>query len=135
MKGFLLLSDAARPHPDGTFSLLRGGIDRVYAPPGKPIRFRGTLVARVVGIPGEAGDHDFKVRFVDQDGHSIVPELKGRFRIPEGGGAAAAIVELDLVLPGYGPYTVSLAVRDRELDSWEVRAVEAQSATQRARVP
>ncbi|MBI4604599.1 MAG: hypothetical protein HY721_21770 [Planctomycetes bacterium] len=130
MKGVLLLADAVRAHPDGTFSLLRGGIDRVHAPRTQPIHFRGSLVARVVGTLAEAGEHDFQLRILNEEGQSIAPDIIGGFRIPEAGGGAVAVTEFALILPAYGRYTFSLLVDRHELDAWEVRAVEAQTSTQ-----
>ncbi len=63
MKAMLMLATRTRAshHPDGTFSLLRGGITEVTVPPGEPGAFRAALVARVVGAASEAGKHDFRI--------------------------------------------------------------------------
>jgi hypothetical protein len=135
MRGFILLADAARSHPDGTFSLLRGGIDRVNVPRTQPIHFRGSIVARIFGTLSEAGAHDFRLRILSEDGQSIVPDISGGFRIPEGGGGAVAVVDFALILPAYGRYTFSLLVDRHELDTWEIRAVEQQSTTQSGERP
>jgi hypothetical protein len=125
MEGFLLLADAARNHPDGTFSLLRGGIDRVNAAPNQPIFFRGAFIARIVGSLGEAGPHEFRVRLLNEDGQSIFPDVAGGFTIPEQGGATNAVVDFNVILPRYGRYTFFLLVDRQQLATWEVRAEES----------
>lgn len=129
MRGFILLADAARVHPDGTFSLLRGGIDRVQVPRTQPIHFRGSVVVRIAGSLSEAGEHEFSLRILNEDGQSIAPDITGRFKIPEGGGGAVAVVDFALVLPSYGRYSFCLLVDRHEIDTWDVRAVEAKGIT------
>ena len=129
MNGFIYLSDCARQHPDGTVSLLRGGIDRIHTPRNQPINFHGSFVARMAGSLGEAGMHDFKLRLLMEDGQTVVPDITGRFEIPQGGGAATAVVDFALILPSYGRYSLVLIVDNHELDTWEVRALEAQVKT------
>jgi hypothetical protein len=123
MKAFILLSDAARPHPDGTFSLLRGGIGQVQAPQGQPIKFRGSMVVRIKGTLSETGEHDVRVRLLDEDGHQIPPEIGGTFSVPEGGGAAQIVADFDFVLPRYGRFTFAVSVDRLEQDTWEVTAI------------
>jgi hypothetical protein len=129
MKGFIYLADAARQHPDGTVSLLRGFIDRVQAPRNQPITFHGSFVARMTGSLGEEGPHAFKVRILMEDGQTVVPDITGSFVIPQGGGAATAVVDFAFILPSYGRYSFVLLTDNHELDTWEVRAVEIQSKT------
>jgi len=125
MKGFILVADAARAHPDGTFSLLRGGIDRLRTPSNQPIQFRGAVVARIVGRTPESGPHEFRIRVLNEDGQSVAPDINGSLNVPEGGGAANIVGEFTLILPTYGRYTFALLVDKQEVDSWEVRAEKA----------
>jgi hypothetical protein len=122
MKGFIFVSDAARAHPDGTFSLLRGGIDRIHTPSNQPIQFRGAIVARMTGTMNEAGPHEFKIRILNEDGQPVAPDIQGSVNVPEGGGAANIVGEFALMLPRDGRYTFSLSVDRHEIDTWEVRA-------------
>lgn len=126
MKGVVLLADAARVHPDGTFSLLRGGIDRVQVPRTQPIHFRGSVLARITGEAGEGGEHDFKIRVINEDGQSIAPDISGLFQIKETGGSAVVAVDCGFVLPAYGRYSFVLIVNRHQVDSWDLRAVEAE---------
>lgn len=135
MRGFILLADAARVCPDGTFSLLRGGIDRIQVPRTQPIHFRGSVVARIAGGLSEAGKHEFQLRILNEDGQSIAPDITGGFEIPEGGGGAMAAVDFALILPSYGRYTFCLLVDRQEIDTWEVRAVEAKGTTDSGQKP
>ncbi len=113
MKAFIILSDAARTHPDGTFSLLRGGIDRVTMPRGRPLEFRGSFFAQISGTLGEGGEHEFCLQVLDQDGHPVAPEVRDKFVAPREGGAGNIAVDFSLFLPGYGQYVFVLTV-DRQ---------------------
>ena len=125
MKASILLADAARAHGDGTFSVLRGGVDVLNVPLGEPIVFRGSAVIRVLGSIGEQGDHVFKVRFVNEDGQSISPDIAGGFAIPSAGGTALIVFDFQLFLPRYGRYSFTIAVDSHQLDDLVVTAKEA----------
>lgn len=129
MKGFVLIADAARAHPDGTFSLLRGGIDRVHVPRTQPIQFRGSLIARIRGTLAEAGEHQLRLRVLNDEGKSLIPDISGQVIIPEGGGASVAVIDFGLIFPSYGRYSFVLLVDKQEIDVWEVRALEAKPVT------
>src|SRR3990167_5274284 len=118
VKAFLLLADAAKPHPDGTFSLLRGGISELHVPSNKPVTFKGSVVARIVGNLGESGPHEFKMVCVNEDGASVAPDLSGNFDFPSKGGTVHLIWDLQLVLPKHGMYEFSIAVDKHQLDVW-----------------
>ena len=122
MKGFLLVADSASTHPDGTFSLLRGGIDRIQVPRTQPIHFRGAVIVRVTGELSEAGEHDFKLRFINEDGETIAPDTDGQVRVPDGGGSALAVLNFALTLPDVGRYSFALLVDRQQLAVWEVQA-------------
>lgn len=124
MRGFLIIADAARVHPDGTFSLLRGGVDQVFAPKTQPVQFRGSMVARIAGDLSEAGTHEIQLRILNEDGQTIVPDITGQFAIPDGGGVGVTVIDFALILPAYGRYTFALNVDKQKLDAWEVRATE-----------
>ena len=130
MKGFIIVADAARVHPDGTFSILRGGIDRIQTPRTQPIHFRGSFVARVTGSLSEACDHEFQLRIINEEGQSIAPDINGNIRVPEEGGSAVAAADFALILPAYGRYTFALLVDRQEIDNWEIHAAEATSHTE-----
>ena len=124
MQATVILADAATTHPDGTFSLLRGGITNVHVPPDKPIVFRGALVARIVGRPGEDGPHNFKIVCIDEDGRSVSPDFTGTFEVPRGGGAINLALNMQLTLPKFGRYTFSVMVDRNQLVDWTLEAKE-----------
>ena len=130
MKAFILLSDAASAHPDGTFSLLRAGITDVNIPQGQPLVFHGAFVARIVGTSGDAGAHALAIRVMTQDGKAVAPDVQGQFSIPDGGGATQVVANFNLLFPAHGRYTFWLSVDRNEADSWEVRVREPSPAKQ-----
>lgn len=129
MRGVILIADAVRAHNDGTFSLLRGGIDRIRAPRTQPIHFRGSFLIRMTGGGSEAGRHDFQLRLRSEDGQSVVPDINGSFNVPDGGGSSVAVGDFNFVLPRYGRYTFDLLVDQQESSVWEIQAVELPQTT------
>lgn len=129
MKVTLILADAASTHPDGTFSLLRGGITKVNVPKNQPITFKGALVARISGDGSEAGNHDFKMICVDEDGNLVGQEFTGSFSLPPQGGHGNLVVNLQYLLPRLGRYEFLFSVDKHRLDSWPLEAREV-AATQ-----
>ncbi len=125
MDAFILLADAASQHPDGTFSVLRAGVDRVFST-AEPLGFRGALIARVKATRNEAGEHGFSLRCTDLDGHAVMPPIEGRFLVPPGGGGLQFIVNLGLQLPRFGQYAFVLFLDGREQDSWTLTAVRVE---------
>jgi len=128
VKAQLILADAGSAHPDGTFSLLRGGINEIQVPPNHPVRFKGALIARVVGSRGEAGRHEFRISCLNEDG-AVVPssEVSGTLEIPPQGGVTQIVVDLSLLLPRLGRYEFSIAVDKHQLDAWPLEAKEKRS--------
>ncbi|RKY17313.1 MAG: hypothetical protein DRP63_03925 [Planctomycetota bacterium] len=127
MKAKLLLADAAVGHPDGTFSLLRGGINRVEVPPNRPASLAGALLIRIEATPSEKGEHTFKLVCIDEDGRSILPDMTGKFSIPDQGGSVNIVIKLQVVFPRLGRYTFAVSVDGQELDVWLISAVEKAS--------
>ena len=128
MKATLLLCDAASAHPDGTFSVLRGGITEVNVPPNKPVVFRGALVARITGTRGESGKHTFKIVCLTEDGAEVSPPFTGEFDVPPQGGNANICLSMQLALPRVGHYEFSIMVDNHQLEVWPLKAQEAKPA-------
>lgn len=124
MHGFLLLADAARAHPDGTFSLLRGGITRLHSARNEAIRFRGSLVARLHGEAGDEGDHPFEIRLMNDHGDDIMPRLSGSIPINRGGSDGQVVADIQVPIPGYGSYKFVLRVDNQVMAEWALEAVE-----------
>lgn len=119
MKGTLVLAESATQHPDGTFSLLRGGIGNVWGPK-PPYGLEGALVIRVLGDMGDRGPHKFDLRFVDSDGKNQAPTINGSFTIPEGGGDATMILAFQTQFQAKGSFSFILRVDNVELDRWTI---------------
>lgn len=120
MKAFLLFADAARTHPDGTFSVLRGGIDRLETPPSQPAVLKGTLLLRTRAALSEVGKHRFVIRFQNADGQRIAPDLEGEFEIPEGGGSGQLALDVHFTLPEFGRFQFSVSIDGVEHDTWTI---------------
>ena len=118
------MADAASTHPDGTFSLLRGGITQVNIAKNQPIAFRGALVARITATAAEAGHHEFKLVCVDPDGHAVGPELTGGFTLPAKGGHGNLAVNVEMIFPRLGHYEFLFSIDKHQRDSWPLEARE-----------
>ncbi len=129
VKATLILADAASAHPDGTFSLLRGGITEVNVPPNRPAAFLGALVARVPRSMSETGTHAVKIGCVNEDGGEVAPPIEGGFEIPPQGGASQLVLSMQLALPRLGRYEFAIAIDKHQLDTWAFEAKEAKPKT------
>ncbi|MBI4564499.1 MAG: hypothetical protein HY716_07400 [Planctomycetes bacterium] len=129
MKAHIIMADAASMHPDGTFSLLRGGITTVNIAKGRPLFFKGAMVARVLSEPGESGPHEFRIRCVDDDGKPVAQDLDGKFEIPPQGGTVQLVLDMQIVFPKFGRYEFSLAVNRRQMDAWMIEVKEIEVKT------
>jgi len=78
VKVTLLLGEAATAHPDGTVSILRAGINRVWGPK-LPVPLIASLVVKIDAEPVESGSHLVDIRIIDTDGKDIAPRLSGNF--------------------------------------------------------
>lgn len=125
MRAALILADAATGHPDGTFSLLRGGITQVNIPPNRPVLFKGALVARVEGTRGEAGKHKFKIVCVTEDGGEVAPPIEGELEIPPQGGAANVVMNMQLAFPKLGNYEFAILIDKQQQAVWPLEAKQA----------
>ena len=123
MKARLLLGEHATIHPDGTFSVLRAGINAIRGAT-LPISFDGTLVARIEGDLADEGEHRFDLKCMDQDGAAVLPPLQGQFSFPQGGGFHAIMLGVVVKYPRAGPYHFVLRVDQVELDRWMINVVE-----------
>lgn len=129
MEAFIILADAATEHPDGTFSLLRGGVDQVFAP-GEPVFFRGGLVARIKSTVSEAGEHSFALKCTNFDGGAIIPPIEGGFVVPDNGGGTQFVLNFGFRLPKFGKYVFALLIDNQEMDSWTVTALKVKEQAQ-----
>ncbi len=120
MQLLLVLADAARTHPDGTFSLLRGGITKVTVTEGSPRLLRASLLARILFDPAEAGPHAFRVLVIDQDGSPAGIEVNGNFTAPTQGGVLQIVIDLANIFPQDGKYDIRFSVDNHLHGSWPI---------------
>lgn len=119
MKAHLTLAEAAAAHPDGTMSILRAGIDRVWAER-PPYSLKAALVVRIQSEIGDAGKHRFDIKGLDQDGAGVLPALEGEFEVAKGGGTSAFILGMHVAFEKAGTYVFVLRVDNVQLDDWTV---------------
>ncbi len=124
MNAQLLLAEAATPHPDGTVSLLRGGITHIWGK-AAPFAFRGSLVIRIEGEMGDAGAHQLELRCMDEDGRTVGPDVRGSFAVPTGGGTTHTILGVDVSFPRKGRFTFSLRIDNVVVATLTVTTAEA----------
>lgn len=79
MKSLLVVCEYVSVNADGTFGLLRGGLNRLPVPAFPFSRSLGFLV-RITGEFGEEGAHDFKLVVVDDKGQELT-KASGHFHI------------------------------------------------------
>ncbi|MFH1421536.1 MAG: hypothetical protein ABIH42_02320 [Planctomycetota bacterium] len=121
MKVFMLMSDAAVAHKeDGTFSILRGGINEVHVPSNHPVNFRGALVIRISAPPSEKGHHSYKLVCIYEDGEPVAPDLNGEFTIPERGRNINIVLNIQLDFTKIGKYEFKIFIDKTEQDSWPI---------------
>lgn len=120
----LILADAARVHPDNTFSLLRGGITVVNVRRNAPIVFKGALLVRVAGTPSEAGTHEVRIVCIGEDGGQIGQEIADSFEIHAEGGSVQVVLDMDITLPRHGRYEFAVTVDGDRTVRWPLEMRE-----------
>lgn len=126
----ILLCDFATPHPDNTFSLLRGGIDNWNAQV-FPTQIRISFVVILELLSTEVGRaHIAELDIIDADGNRLLPQAKIPFSIPirvnvtrykwnlVGGNTIIPI-------PRAGKYSLHVGVDGHDLSSIEFQVVQA----------
>ena len=122
MKGKLILAEHASVHPDGTFSMLKAGIDRLHAEK-IPAPFAATVVARIEAGIADVGEHHFDLQCMDADGKQVLPVQKGQFNSPPGGAIINLLIGIAAAFPKFGDVIFYLRIDNVEADSWTVHVV------------
>ncbi len=128
----LFLCEAATIAPDGTFSVLRGGVNvfNFTIPQNTttenlpPIKI--TLIATVELEMTEMGkSHSLEIVLMDIDGKKILPELKSNFQAPISQKKGYHNILFDLLIPIKisGEYCFYVDVDNRELGSYSFFAI------------
>lgn len=131
MNVMCVLGEAATSHPDGTFSFLRGGIERVWGPE-PPFVFEGAIIVRFRAEPSETGSHEWHLRVIDEDGHYVAPDLAGEFVVPENGGGGQFVASFSVRFKKYGRHSFRIAVDDKLMEEWPL---DVTSSPQTAHAP
>lgn len=121
MRATLILADAASGHPDGTFSLLRGGITQANVAK-FPAPFRGALVIRVTAEPSEVGRHTFRILLLNYDGATLL-RMEGGFEVKADAIYVNVCLNVGVMLPAEGRYSFRVTVDNREEAEWPLMAV------------
>ena len=122
MKARMTLAEAATGHPDGTLSMLRAGITHTWGQ--LPVGLQAALAVRIEGEMGDAGPHEFDLRCMDTDGAEVMPQLKGQFEVPKGGGVMNFVLNFSMGFPQHGRYTFVLRVDNVQQDNWQIPIAE-----------
>lgn len=110
MKANMFVAEHISIHQDGTFTAVRGGIDRFRGEPGEPISLQGQLMIIIRAGRHEDGDHSFGISIVDMDGRKIADDIEGGFSVPEGGGKARFSIGFNFEVEKPGKYEFGLAI-------------------------
>ena len=119
MRATLLLAEAATTHPDGTTSMLRAGIDRVWSKE-PPVPLRGVLFVRIESDMGDSGPHQLDLRCMDEDGREALPKVDAQFQVPQGGGVSTILLGMSVRFAKYGRYHWVLRVDNVQQDTWKI---------------
>lgn len=125
LNGFIILADAATAHPDQTFSLLRGGIGRVYAPRNAPPNLRASLLLHIICEPRETGRHTAMVTCVNEQQERITDPFQNQFEVPQGGSVINLVVNIQIIFPRLGRFNFVVEIDGRPFASWPVIVEEA----------
>ena len=111
-----LLCDAATESVGRKLNVL-GAFDHLLAARRPVVHSACAIVARIRFSLSEAGDHSFRISFVDQDGQNIIPPVtaEATFALPEGSlsGAYNMILNIQkLSIKDFGDYSLDLVIDD-----------------------
>lgn len=119
----IILCESATRHPDGTFSLLRGGIDN-WVSPQFPVNILFTFVITVELSLSETNQmHTAGLDIIDEDGKRLVPQAKIQFssnRVSDQINFRNNIMgTINLSVPKPGRHSMDISVDGSPLGSYE----------------
>jgi hypothetical protein len=126
----IILCESATRHPDGTFSLLRGGIDNWVAQQ-FPVNISFTFVITVELSLSETNEqHTAGLDIIDEDGVRLVPQAKIQFsslKVPHLIRFKNNIMgNINLTVPKPGRHSMDVSVDGEPMASYEFLVVKAQ---------
>lgn len=116
--GYILLADCVRSHPDGTFSLVRGGLDRFTVDPESASDLRASMLVRIFRPPeDETDDREVRVSIIGP--RKPEPVLEAVLTLPAESKGLWSTAGIDFVQarPAVGGYTLELRISGLLLDS------------------
>lgn len=124
----IILCESATRHPDGTFSLLRGGIDNWVAQQ-FPVNIQFTFVVTIeLAISETDQEHVAGLDIVDEDGNRLLPQAKIRFSVAK---VAQQIRfknnimgAINLSVPRPGRHSLDVSVDGQQLASYEFQVIK-----------
>lgn len=126
MKSLLVVAEYVSVNPDGTFGMLRGGLNRLQLPKFPSVVSLGFLV-RVTAEFGEEGQHDFKLVVVDYDGQTIA-KAEGTFAVTTEQRVVNMGINMPINLNAAGGFSARLILDRQMAADWPLEASERPSA-------
>ncbi len=125
----ITLCESATRHPDGTFSLLRGGIDR-WAAPQFPVTITCTVVVTIELSLSETDQvHTVGLDIVDEDGNRLLPQAKIQFSNPKSSHLITfknnIMGTINIPIKQPGRCSLDVSVDGVQLSSYEFQAILA----------
>jgi hypothetical protein len=119
----ITLCESATRHPDGTFSLLRGGIDN-WAAPHFPVTITCTVVLTLELSLDETDQmHTVGLDIVDEDGARLLPQAKIQFSNPKHPQSQKLknniMGTIHVPVPKPGRYSMDVSVNGAQVTSYE----------------
>ena len=116
---FAFLCDYAQDSGNGKISALGIGIDNFFVPnltqPISPF----CLVVNLEANRSEAGQKQFEIHLMNEDGQTVIPPIKGEIVIPvpshgikTGAGIVAGFT--NIIFPNYGSFQISFLINGQE---------------------
>src|SRR5689334_11222518 len=129
----ITLCESATRHPDGTFSLLRGGIDN-WAAPQFPVTIACTVVLTIELSLSETDQlHTVGLDIVDEDGSRLLPQAKIQFSNPKNEQLTKLknniMGTINVPLKKPGRYSLDVSVNGAPLSSYEFQAIVTAAQT------
>ena len=115
MRGHLIFAEAATPHPDGTISMLRVGLDR-FRVRSVPVTIECFAVTRLTLTADDAGQHEVVLRMVDGNDKRVLQDSTTTFSAPAQDGRINIINRVRVAIERHGKFKVTLTVDGKELD-------------------
>jgi len=122
VKATLLLADAVTAHEDGTFTVLRGGINLTTGQGQGPFLFNGGMLVRLIFAKTELGRHDVMVTCVNDKGEACTDHFSRSVVVTEQRRVFSLCVAIMMAIPQVGRYKFVLSVDGRPVEEWPLEA-------------